>query len=145
MKHILALSFLLCSLIWVAAACSSNSSTSSPAAAATPTPTPVPGVVVGATVAYGGATNYNPANVTITHGQAVVWDGTLAGHTVYLDNYSGTSGTCGSSVNYTSFPVTVTFSTAGTYYFHCTIPGHSPCGSGTCGLCTGMAGSVVVN
>jgi plastocyanin len=144
MKKIILLGLVLTSLIWVAVACSNNSSTSSPVTSS-PTATPNPSVVVGATIAYGGATNYNPPNVTITHGQAVVWDTTLNGHTVYLDNYTGTSTTCGSSTNNTSFPVTITFPTAGTYYFHCTVPGHSPCGSSTCGMCTGMAGSVVVN
>ena len=144
MKKIILLGLVLVSMIWMAVACSNNPATSSPVASS-PTATPVPGAVVGATISYGGSLNYNPSTVTITHGQAVVWDNTLSGHTVYLDNYTGTSTTCGSSTNNTAFPVTITFPTAGTYYFHCAITGHSPCGSSTCGMCTGMAGSVVVN
>jgi hypothetical protein len=146
MKKIIWLGLVLTSLIWVAVACSSTSTSSSPVSSS-PTATPVPSVVTGATIGVGVGDTYNTPNVTITHGQAVVWDSSLTpgGHTVFLDNYNGTSTTCGSSTNYTSFPVTVTFSTVGTYYFHCAFPGHSPCGSSTCGSCTGMAGSVVVN
>ncbi|HTA76417.1 MAG TPA: plastocyanin/azurin family copper-binding protein [bacterium] len=146
MKNILVLSFLLCSLILVAVACSQQSATVSPITSSpTATPTASGSSGVGANVSYGGSLNYSPAGVTITHGQSVAWDSTLSGHTVFLDNYSGTAGTCGSSANYSSFPVTVSFPTAGTYYYHCSVPGHSPCGSSTCGQCTGMAGFVQVN
>jgi plastocyanin len=139
-KKILTFSFLFCFLIFVVVACSQQSATVTNPASATATPTPSI-----QTISYGGATNYSPSAVTITHGQSVIWDSSLAGHTVLLDNYNGSGTTCGSSTNYSSFPVTVNFPTAGTYYFHCTVPGHSPCGSGTCGTCTGMAGSVQVN
>ncbi len=147
MKNILTMSFLLCSLICVAMACSQQSATISPTTTSSPTATPTASSAsgVGANVSYGGSLNYSPAGVTITHGQSVAWDSSLTGHTVLLDNYNGTGTTCGSSTNYSSFPVTVNFPTAGTYYFHCAVPGHSPCGSSTCGTCTGMAGFVQVN
>lgn len=94
------------------------------------------------TVNYGGSTNYSPSSVTITHGQAVRFN--VPGHTVDLDDGTGT-GTC--MHNYTSFPVAVTFTNPGTYYFHCEVTGHASCGgSGTCpSSCSGMVGMVKVN
>jgi plastocyanin len=84
--------------------------------------------------------------VTITSGEAVVWDSSLSGHTVTLDSFSGSTGSTGT--NNASFPVTIVFPTAGTYYFHCGVSGHSGCGTNTYGVCSGgfgMIGSVVVN
>jgi plastocyanin len=136
----------------MAVACT-NSPTSS---SSNPTSTPTPNTSnsgVGATVnfvgssGYGGPTySYSPSQVTILHGQSVVWTASLNGHTVTLDSFSGATGSAGT--NTTSFPATIVFPTAGTYYYHCGMPGHSGCGTSTYGVCTGgygMAGSVVVN
>jgi plastocyanin len=115
-------------------------------------------VTVGATVSAGSNDNFVPAQVTITHGQSVVWDSSVGSgsHTVQIDSFSGSTvpgAGCGTTTNYTSFPITIAFPTAGTYYYHCT--NHSNCGTSGCGLCaatpgatTGfgnMVGSVVVN
>ncbi len=143
MKKILGLSFALCALLWVAVAC-----TYTPTSTYSPTPTPTPNTGnsgIGATVS-GGNYFFSPSTVTINHGQSVVWDSSLNGHTVTLDGFSGTSGSTGS--NTTSFPVTMVFPTAGTYYYHCGVSGHSGCGTATYGVCGGgfgMTGSVVVN
>src|SRR5665213_2220284 len=122
MKKILGLSFMLCSLIWMAVACS-NSPTST---SSNPNPTPTPNNSnsgVGASVS-GGNYFFSPSAVTITHGQSVVWDSSLNGHTVTLDSFSVTSGSSGT--NTTSFPATIAFPTAGTYYYHCCLLYTSP-------------------
>jgi plastocyanin len=147
-KKILGLSFMLCSFIWMTLACTHQSTTSGPVGSptATPTATAVPVSGAGATVVYGGSLNFSPSQVTITHGQSVIWDSSLNGHTVTLDSFSGTTGSTGT--NTASFPVTIVFPTAGTYYYHCGVSGHSGCGTTTYGVCTGgggMFGSVVVN
>ena len=143
-KKILGLSFMLCSLICMTVACS-NSPTSS-YSNSTPTPTPnTSNSGVGATVG-GGAYFFSPSAVTITHGQSVIWNSSLNGHTVTLDGFSGATGSTGT--NTASFPATIVFPTAGTYYYHCGVSGHSGCGTTTYGVCSGgfgMIGSVVVN
>jgi plastocyanin len=117
------------------------------------TATPISGtpVVIAATVGAVGDT-FSPNTMTITHGQAVVFNSTLSSaHTVYVDGFSGDPtpvAGCGTPiVNTTTFPVTVIFSTAGTYDFHCAI--HSVCTTTSlCGSCLGgigMVGSVTVN
>jgi plastocyanin len=152
MKKMILSGLMLSSLVWMALACSQYtasspmgySPTATPAPAGTATPIPVSGA--GATVVYGGSFNFSPSQVTITHGQSVVWDSSLNGHTVTLDGFSGTSGSTGT--NTASFPATIVFPTAGTYYYHCGVPGHSGCGTTSYGVCTGgagMVGSVVVN
>ena len=126
-----------------------NTPTLTPTNTVTNTPTNTP--VIAATIGAVGDT-FSPANVTITSGQAVVWNSTLNGaHTVYVDSFSGTPtppvGSCGTPLlNTTSFPVTLIFNTPGTYFFHCA--NHSNCSSSQCGICNGgigMAGSVTVN
>ena len=98
----------------------------------TSTPTPTSSSVAASNFAF------SPSAVTITRGGSVTFTNAGGTHTVYLDNGAGTCAT-----NYTVFPTTVTFATAGTYYFHCQY--HSSCGTTTCGAsCTGMAGFVVV-
>jgi plastocyanin len=149
MKKILGLTFMLCTLIWVAAACSNNSTypASSPTATPTPAgPTATPNSGIAVTVTYGGSFNFSPSAVTITHGQSVVWDSSLNGHTVTLDSFSGSSGSTGTTT--TSFPATINFPTAGTYYYHCGVSGHSGCGTTSYGVCSGgfgMIGSITVN
>lgn len=113
----------------------------------TPTNTPV----IAATIGVGTGDTFSPANVTITSGQAVVWNSTLNvnGHTLYVDGFSGSPtpitgcGTALLSISANSFPATLTFSASGTYFYHCTV--HGICGGSSCGGCTGMAGSIVVN
>jgi len=147
MKKIILQNLALSFLIWAALGCirqgASSPIGSSPTA--TPTATAVPASGVGATVS-GGFTFFSPSQVTITHGQSVVWDSSLNGHTVTLDSFSGTTGSTGT--NTTTFPATIVFPTAGTYYYHCGVSGHSGCGTTTYGVCSGgggMIGSVVVN
>jgi plastocyanin len=149
MKKIILLGLILSSIVWVVTACSDNN-TSSPAGAsptATPTSSTTPGTVSGIAVTVtGGNYFFSPNAVTITHGQSVVWDSSLNGHTVTLDSFSGTTGTTGTTT--ASFPATINFPTAGTYYYHCGVSGHSGCGTTTYGVCSGgfgMVGSVVVN
>ncbi len=145
-KKILGLSFMLCSLIWVAVACSNSPTSSYSNSNPTATPTPNTGNSgIGATVS-GGNYFFSPSAVTITHGQSVIWDSSLNGHTVTLDSFSGTTGSTGT--NTASFPATINFSTAGTYYYHCGVSGHSGCGTTSYGMCSGgqgMIGTVVVN
>lgn len=157
MKKISLLTLALILVMGVVVACTSNGSTNNPTNATTATATPTTlAVVVAATVGTTGSFNFVPATSTITHGQAVVWNSTLNGsHTVQIDNNPSSNGTgCGTTpTNYTSFPITITFPTAGTYYYHCT--NHSSCASGGCGTCVAtpgassgignMAGSIVVN
>ena len=158
MKNILSLGFMLCFLIWMAEACSTNTSTSGPIKSNLP-PTPIsatpPGTApptsvaasgIAVTITYGGSFNFSSSTATITHGQSVVWDSSLNGHTVTLDSFSGTTGSTGT--NTSSFPATINFPTAGTYYYHCGVSGHSGCGTTSYGVCSGgsgMIGSVVVN
>src|SRR5689334_3654927 len=91
------------------------------------------------TISTGPGNVFNPANVTITVGDTVMW--TIgATHTLQIESVSG-SGTCGAVMNPPSF--SMVFNTVGVYRYHCTI--HS-CGSGNCGAaCAGMVGMVTVN
>src|SRR5580658_2906021 len=76
-----------------------------------------------------GSLTFSPSSVTITHGGTVEF--VLGGgtHTLYIDNGSGTC-----AQNYSTWPQTITFPTAGTYSFHCSI--HSGCGTSSCSGCT---------
>jgi plastocyanin len=105
---------------------------------ATPTPTPAPS---SASVTISGSA-YSPAAVTILHGGTVVWQNNDPyGHTVDPSNGTGCAAdnpvAAGSSI-------TLTFPTATTIYYHCTI--HAPSCNGFCSVtCTGpMTGTVVV-
>jgi len=82
------------------------------------------------------------APVTISVGQAVVWDASNSGaHTLYIDNMASI---CNLNNN-TSFPVTYSFTTAGNYLAHCGIHGacsvNSACPAANC---TGMAATIHV-
>src|ERR1035438_2789198 len=91
-------------------------------------------------ITYGGNFSFIPSAVTIKTGMSVIWDGSFNGsHTAYIDDAAGNCVT-----NFTSFPVTGTFSSHGTYHYHCQY--HSPtCGTTICSAaCTGMAGVIVV-
>ncbi len=115
-----------------------------------PTQTAPPSSVIASTVGAISTTSgyrYSIAGValsaplTITHGQSVVWDASNVGalHPLYIDN--GTS--CLVSGN-TTFPVTQTFNSPGTYSFHCS--NHASCATGCPGgACTGMVGNILVN
>ena len=134
-------------LAFIPTACSNNYPTGpySSGGYMRPTPTPGPGSTAAVTV---GVTNsaytyqYNPSTITLTKGQAILWDSTNMGHTLNIDNGSGSCLVSGQ----TSFPYTYTFSVSGSYHFHCGI--HSTCANGTCpnpSTCMGMVGMVTVN
>src|SRR5271170_6455401 len=90
-------------------------------------------------VGVGGGLTFTPNSVTISQGQSVTWTLSSGTHTLYIDN---TTGTC--SQNFSTWPVTVTFNTPGTYHYHCSI--HSSCGTTSCAsTCPGMVGVVIVN
>lgn len=112
----------------------------------TPTATPdiaaVIKVITGPHYALSSSSVALSAPITITQGQSVVWDNTNnASHPLNIDNGSGGCMVSG----LTSFPVTETFNSTGTFQFHC--GNHSSCGNGTCpGSCTGnMVGTIHVN
>ena len=75
--------------------------------------------------------SFNPSSVTITRGGSVTWthDGAAATHNVTFN--SGASGTPANVGNLSSGNASRTFSTAGTFSYHCT--NHN-----------GMTGTVVV-
>ncbi len=104
--------------------------TSSPSAPATMTST-------ARTVTATGSSTFSPGSVTIMHGQAVTFVLGSGTHSLYIDNGSGAC-----AQNYSTWPQTITFSTAGTFSFHCQY--HSPCSTTSCSACTGMVGQVIV-
>ena len=101
----------------------------------TPTPTPIP--VTSAAVT---ASNYmfSPSAVTITHGNAVAFELGGGTHSLYIDDGAGTC-----AQNYSTWPQTIVFPTAGTFSFHCGYHS-SPCYTTSCTGCTGMIGQVIV-
>jgi plastocyanin len=97
----------------------------------TPTPTPTPSGANGVTIPSGaetkGAAAYAPNPINVSVGSSVTWTNTdSVTHTVTSDNSVFNSGTLPAGQSY-SF----TFSTAGTFPYHCT-------------LHPGMVGTVVV-
>lgn len=133
-------------LALIPTACSNNYP-SSPYSGGSMVPTPTPGggttaaVTVG--VVYSAYTyQYSPNSFTLMKGQSVMWNSANMGHTLNIDDGSGTCLVSGQS----SFPYAYTFSTSGTYHFHCGI--HSTCASGSCpnpSTCMGMVGMITVN
>ena len=68
--------------------------------------------------------NFNPANVTITHGGTVTWTnkGTAAnGHTVTNDPGYTSSMSFDKSLSSNGATASIQFSTAGTYHYYCSI------------------------
>lgn len=108
--------------------------------AGSPTATPQPTATMAPNTVGASGTSFVPTSLTITHGTTVTFDSSLSGHTVNIDNSSGSCLT-----DFTSgFPHTYTFSTAGTYYVHCDI--HSSCGASNCSTsCTGMVMTITAN
>lgn len=73
-----------------------------------------------ATISATGSFTFSPSTATITAGQKVCWvNNTGIGHTVTSDNGAFTGGNLANGST-----VVVTFATAGTYPFHCSI--HPP-------------------
>lgn len=108
-----------------------------------PTSTPGPASAVTIMATGGGYSSYaySPSSVTITHRQSVQWNMSTI-HTLNIDNGSGSCLVSGT----TAYPYTYTFTTAGTYHFHCGV--HSSCGNNMCpnpSTCTGMVGTITVN
>jgi plastocyanin len=123
-------------------ACKDNNSPTSSGGSMGPTPTPMPTAAVTVGTMSIGVFLYTVGDITITHGQSIQWDLTNMGHPLNIDMGSGSCLVSGR----TSFPFTYTFTTPGTYHFHCGI--HSSCGSGNCPnpfTCTGMIGTITVN
>jgi plastocyanin len=121
-----------CPLVLIPVACNNTPTTSTPAPTATT-------VGLTATVNAMNTDVFSPSSVTITHGGAVTFMN-VSGvtHTLVIDNGSGTC-----AQNFTTWPQVITFATAGTYNYHCTI--HSTCTTTTvCTGCTGMVGQVIV-
>ncbi len=87
------------------------------------------------------------APITISKGQAVVWDASLNGHPLFIDNTGSVCnlGTNGVSGN-TSFPVTYAFTTTGDFLAHCQIHGACAGGNSNCPTsgCSGMAATIHV-
>jgi len=115
-------------LLLVAAACSSTTPSSSPSttpAASTPAASSTGTASAAATVQATDQKVFDPASVTINAGQTVSWqnNGTLS-HTVTFDN--GPTFTQNLDSGGT---VSRTFSTAGTFKYHCTIHGASMSGT----------------
>lgn len=84
------------------------------------------------------------SSVTITSGNAAVWDSSTTGanHTLYI---SGANlGTCSAATTYANghAPVTLQLPT-GTYQFHCSVHATN-CGTTSCNSCLGMAATLVV-
>lgn len=127
-KYISLLLYAACSLaVLLPMACGSNPS--SPTQAQSPS---------GPTINATSSDTFSPSTVTITHGSTVNFlNNSGITHTLVIDNGSGT---CAQS--YTTWPQVISFPTAGTFSFHCTI--HSSCNTSTCTGCTGMVGTVVV-
>ena len=105
------------------AACSSTSSTSTSTPTATtaqqtPTSTTSSGSNTVSMVENNDVYAFNPATITITKGTTVTWTNTTdAPHTVTSDNNAFT----GSSTLSQSQTFQMTFNTAGTFTYHCSI------------------------
>ena len=156
MKHfyqtIIVMAFLLAP--W---ACTRDIATITPILAPTPTPTitltpistPTPitiGVIAPSGYQYfdGSVTLSSAIGTTIAIGQSAIWDTSNSSiHPLYLDDGS-TCLVAGSL----AFPLTQTFSTAGTYNFHCGFHGACSGGNTTCpqssSSCSGLASFIVV-
>jgi len=90
---------------------------------------PAPAATFNVSVVFSGAFRFSPANLNITVGDTVVWNGLASFHTVTPDN-GVTEPFCGSTAQASC---TVTFNNAGTFAYHC-IPHQL----------SGMVGSVTV-
>ena len=117
-----------------------NTPTPSPTTVTTPcpscSPTPVRvylGVGTNYSLAMSGSTISNP--VTVAVNQSVIFDSSLGGHPLYVDN-----GTTCLVNNNSSFPVTFTPGSAANYLAHCALHGactnNAACPASSCG---GMA------
>lgn len=88
-----------------------------------------------------GNLDYQPAQVSVKTGGSVIWEnGSPVTHTVTFDDASMSAKSSGQMNKAAKH--TVTFDTAGTYAYHCEIPGHATKGSD--GKWTGMVGTVTV-
>jgi hypothetical protein len=149
MKYFLILSLCVgCGLLSLLSLGCPFNGTQYPTTYGVPTATPAPATVsvVGAYSYFsGGVTLSSAIGMTIIHGQSVVWDTSNAAiHPLYLDN-----GTSCLVTNSLAFPLTQTFSTIGTYNFHCGNHGACVPSNATCPLsassCTGLVSFIVVN
>jgi len=139
MKQLVALSLCLIGGLILAFHSACSPMTYSGPAYSSPTPTPVPATHI----YYSGSFTYSltPTSgtgiaqpVTVAINQQVVFDSSLNGHPLYIDN-----GASCSVSNNTTFPYTFTPSSAGNYLVHCGF--HGACTSNTAcpaTSCTGM-------
>jgi plastocyanin len=82
---------------------------------------------------------YKPKDVTVKVGESVIWENLESiTHTVTFDQSGGpqSSGSMNKAAKHT-----VKFTSAGTFKYHCAIPGHA---TQTNGTWSGMVGSVTV-
>lgn len=87
-----------------------------------------------------GNLDYQPENITVKVGESVIWENTVSiTHTVTFDDAS-MSGKSSGSMNKAA-KHTVKFDAAGTFPYHCAIPGHAAQADGKW---TGMVGTVTV-
>lgn len=87
-----------------------------------------------------GNLDYQPETVSVKVGESVIWEnGVSITHTVTFDDAS-MSGKSSGSMNKAQ-KHTVKFDSAGTFAYHCAIPGHASQNNGTW---TGMVGKVTV-
>lgn len=143
MKHMHYFNLLAAVILVVSWACSSNPSTTPSTTSSGSSAAVTVSAVMNSSAPYdysyatGGSVVSQP--ITITHGQSILFDSSNSGHPLYL--YDSTDTTC-LATGSTSFPLTETFSTVGTYYFHCGL--HSNCMTTCAGSsCNGMAATVV--
>lgn len=85
-------------------------------------------------VAPGGSLVFSPASQTISVGDTVHWVWAAGGHSTTSGNGCTASGLWDSGVQNTGFTFDVTFPTAGTFNYFCSVH---------CGL--GMTGTIIVN
>ena len=85
------------------------------------------------TIAPGGSLTFSPASQTINVGDTVHWVWAASGHSTTSGNSCTSDGRWDSGVQSTGFTFDVTFPTAGTFNYYCSVH---------CGL--GMTGTIIV-
>ena len=124
--HIFRVIALISAALLAVGACSSTAATANPTAAPAATGAPTAAPTAAATAAAGGPVavtisnfSFNPAGATVSKGSTVGWSNKdSVGHTVTFDDSSITSS---GTLQPGAGAFSVTFSTAGTFAYHCSI------------------------